>query len=219
MRPNRGMEKTPPTNRIFPIIVCLISFLALFIISCSKEEEQSTVKEVVRPVKVITVDAGGEVSGLKFPGKVRAARRVELAFKVVGGRLFKLPIAGKEGGYVKKGELLARIDPKDFQTDLRNAEGQLKEAEAALDLAKSEYARIQRIMKEDPGATSQAMVDRRREAVNQAQHSLLQLFVAAMGDIARLEGTNSPPAALRKDISGPGRWQIESRVRAGIVVQ
>jgi RND family efflux transporter MFP subunit len=100
---------------------------------------------------------------------------VELAFKVVGGRLIELPIAGKEGEYVKKGDLLARIDPKDFQNDLRNAQGQLKEAEASLDLAKSEYARVQRIRKEDPGATSQAMVDRRREAVNKAQGRIKSL--------------------------------------------
>ena len=169
MRFYRGKEKNPPTNRVFPAIVCLVTFVALLATSCGKEEEQKTVAEVVRPVKVMTVIAGRGGSGLQFPGKVRADKRVELAFKVVGGRLVELPIAGKEGGYVKKGELLARIDPKDFQTDLTRSEGRLKEAVAALDLAKSDYARVQRIRKEDPGATSQAMVDKRRETVNQAQ--------------------------------------------------
>jgi RND family efflux transporter MFP subunit len=175
MRLYRSKEMNSPTNRVFPAIVYLITFVALLATSCGKEEEKTTIAEVVRPVKVMTVASGGSGSGLQFPGKVRASQRVELAFKVVGGRLFELPIAGKEGGYVKKGELLARIDPKDFQTDLRNAEGQLREAQAALDLAKSEYARIQRIRKEDPGATSQAMADRRREAVNQAQGRIKSL--------------------------------------------
>lgn len=169
MRLNRGKGRNPPTKEVFPAIVCLVTFVALLVTSCGKEEEKAPVSEVVRPVKVMTVVSSGGGGGLQFPGKVRASKRVELAFKVVGGRLFELPIAGKEGGYVKKGELLARIDPKDFQTDLRNAEGRLREAESSLKLAKSEYARIQRIMKQDPGAVSQAMVDKRREAVNQAQ--------------------------------------------------
>lgn len=175
MRLNWGKERNPHTKRVFPAIVCLIAFVVLLAASCGKEEEQAPVAEVVRPVKVMTVVARGGGSGLQFPGRVRASQRVELAFKVVGGRLVELPIAGKEGGYIKKGDLLARIDPKDFQTDLRNAQGQLREAEAALDLAKSEYARVQRIRKEDPGATSQAMVDKRRETVNQAQGRIKSL--------------------------------------------
>jgi RND family efflux transporter MFP subunit len=178
MRLYKGKERNPPTKHMFPAMVCLTFFIVLLATSCGREEEKSTVAEVVRPVKVITIDSGGSGSGLQLPGKVRAAQRVELGFQVVGGRLVELPIAGKEGGYVKKGELLARIDPKDFQTDLRNAEGQLREAQAALDLAKSEYARIQRIRKEDPGATSQAMADRRREAVNQAQGRIKSLKAA-----------------------------------------
>jgi RND family efflux transporter MFP subunit len=175
MRFYRGKEKNPLTNRAFPALVSLLISVALLATSCGKEEEEATVSEVVRPVKVITVVASGGGGGLQFPGKVRADKRVELAFKVVGGRLIELPIAGKEGEFVKKGDLLARIDPKDFQTDLRNAEGQLKEAQAALDLAKSEYARVKRIRKEDPGATSQSMVDRRRETVNQAQGRIKSL--------------------------------------------
>ena len=175
MKYTKGKRHVCSWIRILSVRSCLILFLLLFIVSCGREEEKATVPEVVRPVKIITVVSSGAGSGMQFPGKVRADQRVELAFKTVGGRLFKLPIAGKEGGYVKKGELLARIDPKDFKTDLRNAEGRLKEAQAALALAKSQYSRVQRIRKEDPGATSQAMVDRRREAVNQAQGRIKSL--------------------------------------------
>ena len=175
MRFYRGKEKNPLANRAFPALVCLLIAVALLATSCGKEEEQAPVSEVIRPVKVMTVIARGGGGGLQFPGRVRADKRVELAFKVVAGRLIELPIAGKEGGYVKKGELLARIDPKDFQTELNKAKGRLKQAEAALDLAKSEYERVKRIRKEDPGATSQAMVDKRRETVNEAQGRIRSL--------------------------------------------
>ncbi len=126
-------------------------------------------------MKTSTVKAGGELTGLRFPGKVRATQRVKLAFKQVSGRLIQLPIAGREGERVQKGELLARIDPKDFRVRLQNAEGQLHEAAASLKLAQSEYDRVQRIREQDPGAVSTAMVDRKREAVAQSQGRIKSL--------------------------------------------
>jgi RND family efflux transporter MFP subunit len=79
---------------------------------------------------------------------------------------------------VKRRQLLARIDPKDFQTNLRNAEGGLGKAQAALQLAQKEYERVVRIRKKDPGAVSQAMIDRRREAVNKAEADIQSLKAA-----------------------------------------
>ncbi len=143
----------------------LIAMLVFILTACSKKTEEAP-REVVRPVKTTTVSAATDISGLTLPGTVRASQRVELAFKEVGGRLIELPIEGREGQEVEPGELLARIDPKDFETNLRNVEGRLKETVASLNLAKSEFARVKRIQKQDPGAVSGADVDRKREAVN-----------------------------------------------------
>lgn len=149
-----------------------MALMAVLLASCGKKEEQKVTREVVRPVKIMTVMSSEEAFKRKFPGRVRAAKRVDLAFQV-GGPLMELPV--DEGQEVKKGKLLARIDPKDFQTNLRNAEGQLAKAKAALQLAQTEYDRVVRIREKDPGAVSQAMVDRRREAVNKAQADLKSL--------------------------------------------
>ena len=94
----------------------------LLVVACGEKKVEAP-KEVIRPVKTIAVEAGVGPAGLQLPGKVRASKRVDLAFKEVGGRLIELPISGKEGTPVKKGDLLARIDPKDFKTDLRNIQG------------------------------------------------------------------------------------------------
>jgi RND family efflux transporter MFP subunit len=155
--------------------------LVLLVTSCGKKEEQKVVREVVRPVKIMTIMSSGEAFKRKYPGRVRAAKRVDLAFQV-GGPLIKLPV--DEGQNVKKGQLVARVDPKDFQTDLRNAEGGLGKAKAALQLAQTEYERVMRIRKKDPGAVSQAMVDRRREGVNKAEADIqsLQASVDAAKD-------------------------------------
>ena len=146
-------------------VLGLIVMLGFSLTGCGKESEEAA-REVIRPVKVITVAAGTDISGLNLPGKIRASQRVELAFKEVGGRLIELPIEGREGQEVKQGELLARIDPKDFETTLRNVQGRLKEAQADLQLAKKEFARVKRIQAKDPGAVSGANIDRKREAVN-----------------------------------------------------
>ncbi|MBW1944989.1 MAG: efflux RND transporter periplasmic adaptor subunit, partial [Deltaproteobacteria bacterium] len=174
------MNPVKRRNRLFPYCWAKgvsASLAALFILSftaCGKKEPE-VAKEVIRPVKTLTVKSGAGVEGLTLPGKVRASKRVNLAFKEVGGRLSHLPIAGKEGQDVKKGALLARIDPKDFQTNLANAQGRLKTAKAGLELAKKEYARVKRIRDKDPGAVSGADIDRKMEAVNQSEGRIKSL--------------------------------------------
>ena len=170
-------------RRKISIFVSLsISMLFIFI-GCGKKEEP-VAEEIIRPVKTMKVEASPDSAGLTLPGKVRAAQRVELAFKEVGGRLIELPIAGREGQEVKEGELLARIDPRDFQTRLRNVQGRLKEAIASLDLANAEYDRVKRIQQQDPGAISGADIDRKREAVNAMEGRIksLRAEVAAARD-------------------------------------
>lgn len=174
MKRGRRFIHANSIDRIIPALAALLAVLSLLLISCSEKKEEA-LPEGIRPVKTVTVKAGGELTGLRFPGKVRATQRVNLAFKQVSGRLIQLPIEGREGERVQKGELLARIDPKDFRVRLQNAEGQLHEAEASLKLAQSEYDRVQRIREQDPGAVSMAMVDRKREALAQSQGRIKSL--------------------------------------------
>jgi RND family efflux transporter MFP subunit len=70
---------------------------------------------------------------------------------------------------VKEGQLIAQLDQRDFYNSLRDAQGQLEKAKAALQSAQSEYDRILRIQKQDPGATSESMLVKRREAVDQSK--------------------------------------------------
>jgi RND family efflux transporter MFP subunit len=169
---NRGLLRVWAPLAVIPVMTALL----LSLVSCGKKEEQEVVRDVVRPVKVMTVVSGGEAFQRRFPGRVRASKRVELAFQV-GGPLIELPV--EEGQEVEEGQLIARIDPRDFESNLRNAQGQLAKARAARQLAQTEYDRVLKIQKADAGAVSQAMVDRRREAVNKAQADISSLRAAA----------------------------------------
>jgi RND family efflux transporter MFP subunit len=140
--------------------------MLLFFPSCGGKEEKEVKPEVVRPVKMMTVTSSTDALQLRFPGIVRAAKRADLAFQVEG-TLRQLPV--DEGQEVKEGQLIAQLDQRDFENNLRNARGQLAKAKAALESAQSEYDRILRIQKQDPGAASESMVVKRREAVDRSK--------------------------------------------------
>ena len=121
--------------------IILITAMAFSISGCGKKEEETVKKEVVRPVKIITVSmAGAEEVAREFPGKVRADQVVDLAFQVAGP-LIALPV--KEGQHVKKGEILARIRPRDFETEIAKAKAKALEAEQQFLRYKDLYAKNQ----------------------------------------------------------------------------
>jgi RND family efflux transporter MFP subunit len=129
---------------------------------------------------MMTVGEAPEVTTRSFPGTVRAARRAELAFQV-SGTLTRLSVG--EGQEVRDGEVLAQLDQRDFENSLRSAQGQFGNVRAALESARSEYERILRIRKQDPGATSESMVVKRREAMDRALAELESVQAAV--DAAR----------------------------------
>lgn len=141
------MKRTPaltgwfnriPMNRF----ICMVATIALTIVvigGCGKKEEPAP-KEVVRPVKVLTVQGGTGSAPLTYPGQTRANRRVELSFKVPGP-LVALPV--EEGEDVKKGQLIARILPRDFQINLDQAKARAIEAERNYERYKDLYVRKQ----------------------------------------------------------------------------
>jgi RND family efflux transporter MFP subunit len=171
MRDLRKIREGYWSNWTCSAIAFMVAFLAVLVVSCGKKEEPVP-EEVVRPAKVMTVSSLDEELRRTYPGRVRATQRADLAFQV-NGPLIELP--AEEGQEVKKDDLVARIDPRDFEVNLRNAQGQLSKARAALELAEKDYQRVTRIKKKDPGAVSDAMVDKAREAMDGAKAQIKSL--------------------------------------------
>jgi len=132
-----GHQKNPPVNRIF-IVLCPLCLWVIFWAGCSKEDLK--MPETVYPVTLMTISSGQGLAGQTFPGKVRAARRVDLSFRV-SGPLVELPI--EEGQLLKKGALVARILPRDFETSLKKSTARLLEAEEQYKRYKDLYTRNQ----------------------------------------------------------------------------
>ncbi len=107
--------------------VCAITLIAVFLLSgCGEKSGDDFMKNIERPVKTMVVTKKAELSR-SYPGKIQAANRVELSFHV-SGHLIELPV--KEGQEIKKGDLLARIDSRDYKNALDTKKAEYDRAEA-----------------------------------------------------------------------------------------
>jgi RND family efflux transporter MFP subunit len=140
----------------------------------------------VRPVRAMRVGDVAAIEGRWFPGRAKAAEEVNLSFRV-GGELQVLPI--DVGDVVKKGDVLAQLDPADFQAvlegaeaklaqavaqldamqiarpeEIRRLEAEVSEAVAVLELAKSDYKRAMNIQQTNSDAISEMEVTHKKAA-------------------------------------------------------
>ena len=93
--------------------------------------------EALRPVMVVHPEVGGGAP-LAFAGEVRAREESPLAFRV-GGELVQRSV--DVGDRVRRGQLLARLDPGDLSLQAQAARAQLAAAEGQLQRAGAERAR------------------------------------------------------------------------------
>jgi len=153
--------------------------------ACSKAPPQKS--EVVRPVFAVQVASDADRSGRSFPGRARAHQEVDLSFRV-SGPLIELPndIVGRT---FSKGDVIARIDPRDYDVKVQDAQGKLERSRSAVKRAQGEYERELNIFKQDPGATSKTLVDRKRDQRDQAAGEVKSLEAAVQAAKDNLEYT------------------------------
>lgn len=111
------------------ILAC--TFLSIALTACNEEAPLPPPES--RPVKTIVV--GGVTSGdyRQFPGVVDAIQKADLSFRVEG-KLKEILV--KEGDMVEKGQVLARLDPTDYQIKLNDRKASYETAKANYDRAK-----------------------------------------------------------------------------------
>ncbi len=156
--------------------------VALVGAGCSKEPAP---QDIIRPLYAVEVTTDADRSGRSFPGRAQANQEVDLSFRV-NGPLIELPndIVGKS---YKQGEVIARIDPRDYEVKVEDVEGKLERSRSAVKRAQGEYERELAIFKEDPGATSSTAVDRMRDQRDSAAgevRSLAASLQAAKDNLA-----------------------------------
>ena len=126
----------------------LLAGIFIFLLaSCNHRSEK---EESKLTVKIDTVVSTEKQDILQFPGRVKAAQDITLAFRV-SGTIQRMYV--NNGSYVRKGQLLAELDPTDYQI-------QLDAAEAEYLSVKAEAERVMALYKEKvttPDANDKAM--------------------------------------------------------------
>jgi RND family efflux transporter MFP subunit len=125
-------------------------------------------EEVVRPVRYEVVYASGANRERTFSGVSRSSTETELSFRVAG-TIQELPI--KVGDTVRRGDLIARLDPQDYELQVDEANAGVVRAEAEARNARANYNRI-RALYEAQNA-SRTDLDQARTASESADAALV----------------------------------------------
>ena len=149
-----------PQKRISTIIGLTLAASLLLAGCSSNEDEVVEEKEIIRPVKLITIEATDSVNIRRFPAELKASEEADIAFRV-GGQLMKVNVVA--GQRVEKGELLAVLDPTDFKL-------QVELAQANQSLAEAQFKRIQNLLRQN--ATTQSQYDSTKATLDQANNAL-----------------------------------------------
>jgi RND family efflux transporter MFP subunit len=100
----------------------------------------------------------------EFTGRLQAVETVEIRPRVSG---YIDKVAFTEGSLVKSGDLLFVIDPRPYQAEYGRAAADVKRFKTALELARIELVRVQRLR--DSGAVSEEELDQRKSSVAQGE--------------------------------------------------
>ena len=123
---------------------------AMLITGCSAPDSEATETVTERPAKLIVATRATTQRDLTFPAVIRAIESAELTFQIAG-EIQELNVL--EGQVVERGTVIARLDN-------RNNQNQVAQAQAEYDNALAEFERAERLAAED--AISRSVLETRR---------------------------------------------------------
>ncbi|TIU47705.1 MAG: biotin/lipoyl-binding protein, partial [Mesorhizobium sp.] len=118
---NSILRKLPAAGLPTAAVIAAVLGLA----GCSQEKAE-VVQEVVRPVKVVEIGEAQTTRQLDYSGSVRARTEMNLGFRIAGKVTERLVDIGQ---HVDEGDVLARIDPADYELSVKSAAASLDAAE------------------------------------------------------------------------------------------
>jgi multidrug efflux system membrane fusion protein len=175
------------TRRRRVVVVVGVALIAAVIVYTSRHPAAAPARSVAAaalPVAVATASRTDVPVRLTALGSVAAFNTVTVRPRV-DGQLMRMLF--REGQFVGRGDLLAEIDPRPFQVQLEQAQGQLAKDQAQLASARVDLARYQTLLSQD--SIARQNVDAQLSTVAQLEAGL-KVDQAAI-DTARLNLTYS----------------------------
>jgi len=177
-------------NRLtLKLLISILSFLVIYLASCSKQEKNTSTIPKIPVVKIIQKDVPVYK---EFVGQVYGYSDIPIRARVSG---FLTGIYFEEGYRVKKGQLLYTIDPEPFKAKVATQESHLAEAKTELAKAKNDLNRIEPLAKIN--AVSQSDLD-----AATAEYEAAQAYVKAMEANLRYSEIDLSYCWIKSPISG-----------------
>lgn len=140
---------------VIPLLIIAIGFIASkYIASSAPKAKKNRPEATTTLVDIVSLNSSDENIVIKSMGKVISAKKIALKSRVAG-EISKINADFLEGGFIKKGDEIIRLDPKDY--------------ELALSRAKSVVANSQYSLKIERG--HQYVAKREWELLNKERHT------------------------------------------------
>jgi membrane fusion protein, multidrug efflux system len=171
------------------LMAVLGTAFCLSLVSCGKKEVPPAEP---RPVRTVVVSGGSSAEASVYTGEIRSRYETDLSFQV-GGKVVDRAV--DVGANVKKGEVLARIDPTDQSLGVDAARSAVAAARADFERSRTDEARFRDLL--ERGLTTRANFLAQQTATKTAQARLEQ----ATADL-RLNEQKLSYTTLRADQDG-----------------
>ena len=129
----------------------------IILIGCKSKTEQG---EHPQYVKTTTITNASKFANVNYPGRTKAIDDINVAFRV-SGPISRILV--HEGDHVSKGQVIATMDPRDYQV-------QLKATQAEYESIKADADRITAMYQE--GSTTASNYDKARYGLQQISQKL-----------------------------------------------
>jgi RND family efflux transporter MFP subunit len=141
--------------------VCLFVLLAN-LAACKKQE--AAAPQEVRPVRTVTVEPKEAGETLSLTGEIQPRYQADLGFRV-NGKILERP--ADVGTQVKKGDLLARLDPQQYRQEFEVTKAEVAKANAEVTRSQAQEYRQRELLKN--GHTTQVAYDQALKTFKTAQ--------------------------------------------------
>ncbi|MEL6414060.1 MAG: efflux RND transporter periplasmic adaptor subunit [Pseudomonadota bacterium] len=142
------------------ISFALLGLSGFMLAACGGDRTEPQSTPTVRPAKLVIATRSTTERNLEFPAIIRAIESADLTFQVAG-EILQLDVL--EGQEVERGDVIARLNQ-------RNNQNQVAQAQAEFDNAKAEFERAERLAAED--AISRSVLETRRTTLDIAAAAL-----------------------------------------------
>ncbi|MER8730029.1 efflux RND transporter periplasmic adaptor subunit [Mesorhizobium sp. M0904] len=195
--------------------LALIVVAALGLAGCSQEKAEVT--EIIRPVKVVEIAKASDTRQLSYSGSVRARTEMNLGFRINGKITERLVDIGDR---VKPGDVLARVDPTDYELSVRSSQASLDAADRQVETVELTRKRAEQLYAKNFAPKSQleqatlaynqavATRDSARSQLAQAQNQVRYtdlkadkngIVTAVAADVGQVVGSGTPVVTVAID--------------------